>query len=329
MKYLKKFKTFFLQATLSLIILNTASAEKILNKDFNSFKLALENNPDSLLFMVSGKNSQPKVVDLFELQNPNRIVLDVSNIKATSNSNYSIGKNLDVKKIRVGKHSQKVRFVLDIKDGNIPKFDVLTSVGNNLVVKLNKNIAMAKKPQNTIAKNDPAPIMQRNINSPQVMERNINPIQKMKKEETKVVSKSINTDSISTANESIQKKAKAKTEKNKPTKLAGDQGLENIKFYFKKDKKTPLVRFMFVNKPKYTIKKKDEKKYLLTIENSRIRWPHLELPQFPPRDFRGFTMIMPSVKNGNLEIVIGVERGSKVVSFTKESEVWLKVENYS
>lgn len=323
MKNIKKTKTFFLLVTTLLFsTLKIVTAETLLNKNFNSFQLKIDNESDSILLAINGKDKKPKILDLFELQNPNRIVLDAINITAPSNASYVITKNSEIKKIRIGKHSNKVRFVIDIKDENIPKFQILNSTGNNLIVKLNKNNLTRKN--NTIVKQNNTPKIKQATNTL----RKVNQTEKQK-----IIPQAINQKKESSS-QNIKKSlnnTRNKVGENKQSieEVSGDQGLEDIKFYFKKDKKTPLVRFMFVKKPKYTIKKKSEKKYILTVKNARIRWPHLELPQFPPRDFRGFTMIMPSIKNGNLNIVIGVERGSKIISYTKENEVWLKVENYS
>lgn len=327
----KIIKSSFLNLLLFFLIGTTfASAEKLINKDFSNFKVELiEDNNSTKLKITS--NDKIEIKDLFDLENPNRIVVDINNLKLKSNKNLNTKNSKELKQIRLGKHSNKVRFVLDLKGNAIPKFNWSAENEKTISLVINNNTTLAL-PQKPIITKKTTDIV---VNKKSGV-TNIPKAEQLVKD--KLVDQNIiQNDNIAKSNLRIAnnkenaknpKKLNPIKEKRKNENSDAEQGLENIKFYFKKEKKTPLVRFIMVKKPAYTLKKKDSKKYILTIDDANIRWPHLELPQFPPRDFRGFTMIMPERKNGRLEISIGVERDSKVSSFTKDNEVWLKIDGY-
>lgn len=89
--------------------------------------------------------------------------------------------------------------------------------------------------------------------------------------------------------------------------------------------KTPLLKLILSRgHAQVQIAKVDQKTYKLTIQNSRIGGQHLTLPQFPPADFEGFTVVAIKQTGSNVEVTIGVEPGTTLGTFVRQSEIWTK-----
>lgn len=88
---------------------------------------------------------------------------------------------------------------------------------------------------------------------------------------------------------------------------------------------TPVLKLVLSRaRAQVQIAKIDAKTYRLTIQNGRIGGQHLGLPQFPPADFEGFTVVSVRQVRFTVEVTIGVEPGTTLGTFVRQSEIWTK-----
>jgi len=105
---------------------------------------------------------------------------------------------------------------------------------------------------------------------------------------------------------------------------SAQQFLEDIIFYYGKGDGTPTLKLRLSKRPKYKLVKKDAKYYHLTIPRCSLMWDHLKLPQFPPHDFKGFSMVMAERLGRDVKITIGVDRGTRITALANETEILIK-----
>ncbi len=109
----------------------------------------------------------------------------------------------------------------------------------------------------------------------------------------------------------------------KPAAL--EPGVQKISFQYTDDQKTPGIKIDLNGRPEFKLLRKGDREYQLTIQGSKLAGDYLSLAQYPPQDFDGFTHLMATTRGQNSEIIIGVERSTKLTAFTKEGHIWIKV----
>jgi len=368
------------------------------------------------------------VIDVFNLENPNRIVVDLKKIKFKRNHTMPIKGDPVIKALRTGKHPDKSRVVLDVASNELPEYswsesskqftllirtlsdkrvasdrpaestseiketvtepiqDVIPREPDFVVNVAKKKVESVKiiqgtrleqpkveKPLKTevaVPKEDkiaqPATIVKENVKENKV-DANlkapvIEPVNSVTEDSTeeqvaaagklkdvpaiadkaseypkKIVRPAVEQPEESRAANKAQPPkhrtiistpAEARSHRLEGGELIfegeGPQTLEDIKFYYQKPNNVPLLRIVLAKRPKFTLVKKGEKLYHLTIPNCAIKWSHLELPQFPPHDFKGFSLVMAEMLGKNMTLSIGVERGARVTAFGKNNEIWIK-----
>lgn len=117
----------------------------------------------------------------------------------------------------------------------------------------------------------------------------------------------------------------------KPTALSQilptDQALTDLVFAYNQRDRAPLIRLLFQRKPEFRLVKKDEKSYQISISDCSLKHDFLSLPQFPPHDFIGLTLVSPKTDRGGVEILVGVERGIRISALPKDNEIWVRLVN--
>jgi hypothetical protein len=364
-KHIIKLSNFYLLITLftwsniigTNAIAQTASVQtSIFETQLEGSSCVISRNDQAKTYNIEiSATGKIEVLDIFDLNNPSRLVIDLKHISIGKNAVFSIENDSLFKQVRIGRHADKTRLVFDLSGQSFPEYtwEPINNSTINVFLKTSggtENLALSQQSQS-----DQKEITNTSVDIPKaVVETQIqNPVQPLpeaveqaaimdKKSIFKPVESQIieNTKSgnLNTQEPELNKDLNQNIEPNQELTNLDDQqdllekqdddspqGLENIKFYYQKEKNTPLVRFILIKKPEYRLKKESDKRYILTIPEAGIRWPHLELPQFPPRDFRGFTMVMPEKNGSDLNIAIGIERGSSISSFTKDNEIWLKI----
>ncbi|MCB0334976.1 MAG: AMIN domain-containing protein [Bdellovibrionales bacterium] len=94
---------------------------------------------------------------------------------------------------------------------------------------------------------------------------------------------------------------------------------------FESSSQGPVVRLDLRQEPAYTLKKSGAKEYLLRVNNATVAKQSLLLPQFPPQDFDGLTMIMAEQAGPDLNIFVGVDRDTKLNIARKASSLEIRV----
>lgn len=68
----------------------------------------------------------------------------------------------------------------------------------------------------------------------------------------------------------------------------------------------------------------DSKTYKIVIPSAGVANAQLTLPQFPPADFAGFTMVVAQEFDNRTEITITVDPGVTLGTFVRDNEIWVK-----
>ena len=68
----------------------------------------------------------------------------------------------------------------------------------------------------------------------------------------------------------------------------------------------------------------DSKTYKIVIPQAGVVSAQLTLPQFPPADFAGFTMVTAQEFDNRTEITISVDPGVTLGTFVRDQEIWVK-----
>jgi hypothetical protein len=87
----------------------------------------------------------------------------------------------------------------------------------------------------------------------------------------------------------------------------------------------PIIKISLV-RPKIQVQmsKVDSKAYKIVIPGGGLATAQLALPQFPPADFVGFTMVSAQEFDNRAEITIMVEPGVTLGTFVRDNEIWVK-----
>lgn len=76
----------------------------------------------------------------------------------------------------------------------------------------------------------------------------------------------------------------------------------------------------------YTMNQKAPGEYELTLTNSRLKGPHLELPQYPPDTFKGFRFVRALENEDSVTVHIQVDAGIKLTPFIAQDKLWVRVD---
>lgn len=76
----------------------------------------------------------------------------------------------------------------------------------------------------------------------------------------------------------------------------------------------------------YVLNEKENSEYELILKESRLKGPHLSLPQFPPDSFKGFRYVSSSEVGSDTHIHIYVEQGIKLGAHIADGKIWVKTQ---
>ncbi len=108
--------------------------------------------------------------------------------------------------------------------------------------------------------------------------------------------------------------------------LSGGLKVSAIGFERDKNSQIPMIKISMTQRTPYTLTRTGQRAYRLTIPGATFAEEHLTLPQFPPQDFKGVTLVNPEKGNGQVEFFIGVDRDTKLASFSNDNEIWIKID---
>lgn len=325
-------------------------------------------DPSTVKFTIP-KNSSPQI---FKLDNPDRLVMDIPGLKLRNNKTLAMSANDPLKSVRIGVHPDRVRVVFDLKAGQIPDYAV-SADGRRVSLVFSKTATDASAMMASLSQKDPtvkdeaknvtstlSDALQKLPSETIVARKSTPPIAALSKkiepkttdtdpEEVFPLSPSspakIHTSEGSGTAQTIKGQLAAKTLVESPdmpkvsppvaaalnptslqSPLAGGLKVSGIGFERDKTSQIPMIKISLSQRTPYTLSRTGQRAYRLAIPGATFAEEHLTLPQFPPQDFKGVTLVNPEKGNGQVEFFIGVDRDTKLASFSNENEIWIKVD---
>jgi hypothetical protein len=107
------------------------------------------------------------------------------------------------------------------------------------------------------------------------------------------------------------------------------QQLSAIEFHYHTKDKTPLLKFVLSERPVFTLVKNSNSRYTVSIPDCTLGKDYLSLPHFPPHNFRGFQMISAKSRKGKTEITISVDKGATLISYVRDTSIFLRADSPS
>jgi hypothetical protein len=86
----------------------------------------------------------------------------------------------------------------------------------------------------------------------------------------------------------------------------------------------PLVRIILNGRSEFSLTRKGDKLYVLALPHIKLGYDHLKLPQFPPRDFAGITVVSAAPVGDGSEVSVYVEQGVRIGAASHENEIWVR-----
>lgn len=104
-----------------------------------------------------------------------------------------------------------------------------------------------------------------------------------------------------------------------------------ISFSRSPDGTTPLVVISLAGgrqvNPSFEMNKPMPDRYALWLPGFKLQSKRVALPQFPPADHVGFTLVQAEEREGGIMVTVGVDRGTRLASFASSSQIAIKAIN--
>jgi len=84
------------------------------------------------------------------------------------------------------------------------------------------------------------------------------------------------------------------------------------------------VRVALAQRPQFKLSRRDDRSYRLVINDCYMGAKEQQLPQFPPADFEGLTILRAEQVGTAVEVIIGTERGVKLASVSKNNDILIR-----
>lgn len=266
------------------------------------------------LLTVSTDNTDLSQLEVFEIPNPRRIVIDYPGNSARKNSLFMIKHAQAVKQVRIGLHPDKLRLVADMRSAYTSAYRWKVEGG-----RLSIFFPVANSAETTGEVQQPEPPIAKAKTAP--------PARQPLPSKDSTVPARVDTDSnTGLSSAKIAPGSKVKTPETAAEHIPSKSTPELIQLAFERfgADKTPVVVFKFNSAPEFNLIKKGKTLYELRIERCGLKDPSLELPYFPPHDFKGFAFINAARTEKGLKIRIAVEENTKIVSFVRENNIVIR-----
>ncbi len=102
------------------------------------------------------------------------------------------------------------------------------------------------------------------------------------------------------------------------------QQVTGLSFDYQQPDNLPIVTLATSQRPSFKLIKRDDGTFTLSISDCDTSNKTLKLPQFPPQDFLGFRFIQVTNKGSSCEVLIGVDKGTRVAAFAKENSILIR-----
>jgi hypothetical protein len=102
------------------------------------------------------------------------------------------------------------------------------------------------------------------------------------------------------------------------------QGMLSLSFEYQEPDNLPVVNLTMAQRPNYKLVKRDDGTFILSFSKCSVTNKLLKLPQFPPQDFLGFRFIQVTPKKESCEVLIGVDKGTRIAAFSNGNNVFIR-----
>ncbi len=270
--------------------------------------------------------SYPGVTSIktFNLEAPNRLVVDIPNAGVTAWSETIPTNDSPVfQRVRIAAHPDKLRIVFDLKSDKtvaVQKHESNGVVALSFSPSIGAPVQMARKDE--IQKADAAP--------KQVALADLASV-----DETRMIRSQDISDEVRA---SLSKQVAARTMPlpvdadsllgDKPVKATQEQApattINTVEFVRLAPSDVRAVRLNLSAKKNFTLAREDSNTFALTIPGTSLDSNEVGQPFFPPQDFSGFTMVHAQQDGDNVVVRIGVDDNTRVVALPKGSSLWLR-----
>jgi hypothetical protein len=318
-----------------------------------------ETGPQGTTLAVRISVPQESKASVFAYKNPSRIVVDFPGTRVKKNEALKVPANKVIKMVRVGSHPEKLRIVLDLLTEGIPEY-TWDSKGKEAVIRVSEPQEKLAGPTSQDEKGhtellptplpSPTPLSTatalptvtpapteapatptRAATATATFTATSEPAERPSSAEPAIeqndgISELEQAPSLSAVDPAIEDSSPdSSVATTQPSPPSGDIVIELFRFDYLSPNRTPLIKVM-LNKPKaqVQISKVDPKTYRIVVPNCVLAGNHLSLPQFPPADFVGFSMVSAQQFPNKVEVTINVEPGVTLGTFVRGAEIWIK-----
>lgn len=283
------------------------------------FKIYKENS--NILIKVT--NKKIATIEKFSLQNPARIVIDITGLHIKKSENIGINNVPLIKTIRLGGHPPyQTRLVIDLKNEMIPSYTTFLKNGELTVLLANSENELQNIKVSVDALNKP------NIVKVDRIEKNFQNTIPQIHSKTQIIPPTkeavINNNQPSSNSMMVLQKEKLSRENNK-VNIANDDNCILSSIFFDNDVTGSSIAKISLNqKVNFSIKKASDELYKVYIPNCKLVSKNLEHPFFPLPEFKKFIFIQAKEIGENIEVSVGIETNTTLNYLQRENEIWVK-----
>jgi hypothetical protein len=327
-----KFHPLFVRATLCAALFPGAAlgADDLITLSESGIEITVrETSADGLLGLeVLLRAPDAAVRQVFDVNRPPRIVIDLDKHRFAKARSIEITNNRILRKLRTGIHPDRARVVLDLSGERIPEYswlqkgdvvrlELTAPVVSGSLAPAKKSVALEVAPAAEVSAADMAPAAL----VPQPPRSDPRPAAP---EPTISAEALQGPGGLPMAQAMNIPPARIGIAEAPAGRAAEAQQLRDIQFSFQEPNRQPVVKFLLTQNSKFTLVKHSPRVYELTLPDCAIGGEHLTLPQFPPQEFEGLSVIMSKSKGRDAVISIGVDKDVRVAAVAQGAEILLK-----
>ena len=300
-----------------------SSAEELISFEEGQVTGSLTKLPDNR-YLLSISNKTVGEPELFDLQNPMRIVVDLPGKDANKNRDFSTDDPF-IGSLRIGVHDDKTRLVLDLTAQKLLPYEWQKD-GNTLLVTIAAGSAANVSPAlelisaTRIATDETVEIAS-------TSELELKGVTKLPDITTALSNTHTPTLERINLREEVVPVQPIEVTEELPVEPAIEpqlQALEKIYFPELESNIDPYLEITLRKRPHYRIIKSDSSTYKLVIPDSELASNQLALPVFPPQTHEGFRFVKAEAKDKQVLLSIGVEEGTRLSSYVKDRKILIK-----
>lgn len=322
----------------------TESLRQIGVVDSGMRQVVLYMQGDEPLLKLSGLEVDD--VKSYFLPNPPRLVFDYF---LKRDAFWNTAKRLDspeVKGIRIGKHPNRIRIVLDLpENSSLKNAQFKTEMAGDSVIMASLSLDETR----ILAAKESGSDKDSSIRARAIRNSNRDSSVSSSKDDSAETSASSNPneqkalaavqrrETFPTINSNLSRTSNAGESKagfnasslspNKATAnaLGTSYALEQIQFVELRPSMMKTIKLQFNSLAKFELKKIDERTWVIELK-AKLKDMYLAKAFFPPISYKGIYVVQAQQKDDNLSVKIGVEKGYKVSALPKDNAIWIKVD---